>query len=58
MFIKALTMNTMSAFHKAYGLGRSEHIVAANRTIAVGRPLDALVVLLLAYGDASAASLV
>jgi hypothetical protein len=43
MLIVAFSMNCMTASHKNDCLRRREHVFAANRTVAVGRALDALV---------------
>ena len=41
VFTIASMMDTVTAPHEYYGLRRREHVLAAYRTVAVSRPLDA-----------------
>ena len=50
-------MYAMPALHKANSCRRREHVFAANRTITVDNPLNALMVLFLGDGDTCTAFL-
>ena len=58
MLGEAFAVDAVSAGHEADRLWRREHVVAANRTVAVGRPLNTLVVLFHGDGNAGTAFLV
>lgn len=57
MLIEALPMDAVAALHETYGLRGCEHVVTTYGTVAVRRPLNALMIPLLTYSDAGATCL-